>query len=122
MTLPHGRAPGLVLGYAADSLLGDPARWHPVAALGRTAAALERVTYADRRAPGAVHVTLLVGGAAALGAWVPAALAPCVVPGRLPEDPGAPPVEAFRFAGDPPPARERLTHLVVRDTSELDES
>jgi adenosylcobinamide-phosphate synthase len=121
MTPPHGRAPGLVLGYAADSLLGDPARWHPVAALGRAAAALERVTYADRRAPGVVHVTLLVGAAAALGAWVPTALATWVVLGGRSLDREADAVEAFLVAGDLPAARERLTHLVGRDTSKLDE-
>jgi adenosylcobinamide-phosphate synthase len=32
----------LVSGYAADRLLGDPARFHPVAGFGRIGTALER--------------------------------------------------------------------------------
>ena len=36
------RALGLALGFAADRLVGDPARFHPVAGFGRTAAWLER--------------------------------------------------------------------------------
>ena len=38
------RALGLVVGYAADRLLGDPFRWHPVAGFGRVATALESRT------------------------------------------------------------------------------
>jgi adenosylcobinamide-phosphate synthase len=122
MTPLNGRALGLVLGYAADSLLGDPGRWHPVAGFGRAATALERVTYADRRAHGAVHVAVLVGGAAALGARVPTALAAWAVLGGRSLDREAAAVESFVVAGDLPAARQRLTHLVGRDTSQLDES
>ncbi len=61
------RALGLLLGAAADAVFGDPRRGHPVAGFGTLAAALERRTYADRRAAGAVHVAVLVGGAAGLG-------------------------------------------------------
>ncbi len=64
---PPARAVGLLLGVAADALLGDPRRWHPVAGFGAVAAALERATYADRRSAGAGHVAVLVGGAVALG-------------------------------------------------------
>ncbi|MDT7579568.1 MAG: adenosylcobinamide-phosphate synthase [Pseudonocardiales bacterium] len=67
-TASRARAAGLLLGAAADALLGDPRRWHPVAGFGTVAAALERRTYADRRAAGAGHVAVLVGGAVALGA------------------------------------------------------
>ena len=35
------RALGLVLGVAADAVLGDPRRGHPVAAFGRVAQRLE---------------------------------------------------------------------------------
>jgi adenosylcobinamide-phosphate synthase len=59
--------PALAVGYAADLLLGDPARGHPVAGFGRLAQALERVIYAPTRAPGVVYAALLVGGAALAG-------------------------------------------------------
>ncbi|HEY7174783.1 MAG TPA: cobalamin biosynthesis protein [Micromonosporaceae bacterium] len=53
---------GLVAGYAADALLGDPHSWHPVAGFGRAAGALERVTYAPTRAAGARYAAIAVGG------------------------------------------------------------
>jgi len=116
------RALGLVLGYAADSLLGDPARWHPVAGFGRAAGALERVTYADRRGPGVLHVAVLVGGAAALGrTGVPAAVATWAVLGGRSLDREAAAVQRLLEQGDLPAARQRLTHLVGRDSSALDE-
>jgi Cobalamin biosynthesis protein CobD/CbiB len=59
---------GLLLGWAADMVLGDPPRFHPVAGFGRAAAALERRTYADSRAAGAAHVAVLVGAAVGVGA------------------------------------------------------
>ena len=62
------RAAGLLLGAAADAVLGDPRRGHPVAGFGAVAAALERRGYADRRGAGVRHVAVLVGGAVALGA------------------------------------------------------
>jgi adenosylcobinamide-phosphate synthase len=51
----------------ADLLLGDPRRGHPVAVFGRGAAALERLTYSDHRATGAVHTGVLIGVLAAFG-------------------------------------------------------
>ena len=59
---------GLVLGFAADRIFGDPQRRHPVAGFGRLAGALERRTYADDRFAGIGHVLILVGttGASAL--------------------------------------------------------
>lgn len=61
-------AAGLAAGFAADALLGDPGRGHPVAAFGRAAGALEAASYADSRARGAVFAAVCVGGAAGLGA------------------------------------------------------
>src|SRR5690349_1172234 len=61
------RAAGLLLGVAADAVLGDPRRGHPVAAFGRLAAVAERRGYADRRAAGVAHVAGLVGAAVVLG-------------------------------------------------------
>ncbi|MGD1239006.1 cobalamin biosynthesis protein [Mycobacterium seoulense] len=68
MVATRTRLPGVLAGYLADVALGDPARGHPVAAFGCAAAWLERVTYRDSRAAGAVHVGVLVGAAALLGA------------------------------------------------------
>ncbi|WP_028477360.1 cobalamin biosynthesis protein [Nocardia sp. CNY236] len=60
-------AVGLLLGFALDRLAGDPRRWHPVAGFGSAAAALESVTYADRRTAGLVHETVAVGTVIGLG-------------------------------------------------------
>ncbi|QEC47023.1 cobalamin biosynthesis protein [Baekduia soli] len=54
-------------GYAADLVLGDPQRGHPVAGFGRLAQRIEAMTYAPSRARGAAYATALVGGAAAVG-------------------------------------------------------
>ncbi|WP_181720603.1 cobalamin biosynthesis protein [Nocardia gipuzkoensis] len=58
---------GLLLGFALDRSFGDPRRWHPVAGFGSAVAALESVTYADRRAAGLVHEALAVGAVVGLG-------------------------------------------------------
>lgn len=116
---------GLVLGFAADRVLGDPRRLHPVAGFGRVALALERVGYDDRRSPGVRHVAVLVGGAAALGAALPrttvtTAVATWAVLGGRSLDREAAAVHALLEAGRLDDARRRLTHLVGRDTSVLD--
>ena len=64
----RARAAGLLLGYAADRLLADPRRFHPVAGFGQVASALERRTWRDERGAGVVHVAVLVGGAVVVGA------------------------------------------------------
>lgn len=71
MRILTSTATGLLLGYAADRLLGDPVRWHPVAGMGRAAAALESRCYADSRARGVAFTALLVGGAAGVGCLRP---------------------------------------------------
>jgi adenosylcobinamide-phosphate synthase len=126
------RACGLVLGYVADRALGDPRRGHPVAAFGRLAQAVEGRVYADARGPGVLHVVLLVGGAAALG--VPAerqrpvlhtaatALATWAVLGGTSLDREGAAVARLLAEGDLVAARRRLTHLVGRDTEDLDEA
>ncbi|MCC3333620.1 cobalamin biosynthesis protein [Nocardia abscessus] len=58
---------GLLLGFALDRSFGDPRRWHPVAGFGSAVAALESVTYADRRVAGLVHEALAVGAVVGLG-------------------------------------------------------
>jgi adenosylcobinamide-phosphate synthase len=125
-------AVGLALGWAADQLLGDPRRWHPVAGFGRLATAVARRTYADDRLPGAVHVAVLVGGAAALGSLVArggrhpvlatlatAAATWTVLGGRsLAREAEA--VAAHLDAGDLAAAQLQVSHLVSRDPQTLD--
>jgi adenosylcobinamide-phosphate synthase len=57
----------MTIGYLVDRALGDPRRGHPVALFGRTAAALENVTYRDSRIAGAVHVGALTAAVGLLG-------------------------------------------------------
>lgn len=127
-------AAGLLAGFALDRLLGDPRRYHPVAGFGTVALRAERAWYADRRASGALHTATLVGGAVVLGAVIEraapgrtgtmlttAAATWAVLGGRSLER-EALAVHAHLDRGDLPAARERLTHLVGRDTSDLDAS
>jgi adenosylcobinamide-phosphate synthase len=53
-------AAGLALGAAADLLLADPRRGHPVAGFGRSAAALENRVWRDSRAAGSGYTLALV--------------------------------------------------------------
>ena len=67
------RPVGILLGYLADVAFGDPRRGHPVAGFGAVAGRLERLTYRDRRAAGALHTALLLiplGAGAAPGGTV----------------------------------------------------
>jgi adenosylcobinamide-phosphate synthase len=48
-------------------MLADPRRGHPVAMFGRVATAMERLTYSDHRAAGAVHTGVLIGVLAGSG-------------------------------------------------------
>ena len=66
----RGRGAGIAAGYVADVLFGDPRRGHPVALFGSGAAALERLTYADSRRAGALHVGTLLGAVGLLGVAV----------------------------------------------------
>lgn len=63
-------ATGLALGAAADLLLADPRRGHPVAGFGTVAAGLERRVWRESRAVGTGYAAGLVGAAAGLGALV----------------------------------------------------
>jgi adenosylcobinamide-phosphate synthase len=51
---------GLVTGWIADAVLGDPARGHPVAGFGRAAEALERMLWRPSRSVGLAYVACLV--------------------------------------------------------------
>jgi adenosylcobinamide-phosphate synthase len=128
-------AVGLGLGYLADALLGDPRRWHPVAAFGRAATWLEQRTYADARLAGVGHTLLLVGGTAGLAALaersgarrplttiILTGLATWTVLGRRSLARTATAVAEPLAAGDLPGARTQVRHLVGRDVAELSES
>ncbi|AWB93648.1 cobalamin biosynthesis protein [Aeromicrobium chenweiae] len=129
----RSRAIGLVLGFAADRVLGDPARHHPVAAFGQVAVALERRVWADDRRTGIAYAAALVGSTAAAGATADRATAhhPLVrtlltatatwaVLGGRSLGREARRVQAHLARDDLPAARQQLTHLVGRDPSHLD--
>ena len=122
------RALGLLLGFAADRVLGDPARFHPVAGFGSAAGALERLVHAPSRTRGAAYTATLVGGAALAGVvlqrrqpLLSTAVATWAVLGGASLEREAHAVAALLASEDLPLARQRLTHLVGRDTSTLDE-
>lgn len=122
---------GLVLGSAADALLADPVRFHPVAGFGQLAAATERVTYRDHEVAGAIHVAALVATAVAATAEMQRRLPPAgrvaltaavtatALGGtslhRVAED-LVDRIEAGNLDG----ARDRLSWLCARDPSDLD--
>ncbi|MBP2182028.1 cobalamin biosynthesis protein [Amycolatopsis magusensis] len=124
------RAAGLLAGYAADRLFGDPRRAHPVAWFGNLASAVERRIWADSRPRGVVH--LLICTATATGLGVAAERVPpplrflatatatwIVLGGRGLASEGiamADLIEAEDLAG----ARARLSHLCGRDAAALD--
>ncbi|MGV9797089.1 cobalamin biosynthesis protein [Mycobacterium sp. NPDC003449] len=125
------RGAGLLAGFAADRILGDPRRFHPVAGFGRTAAWLERAMYADRRGRGVAYVVLLVGGSTLAAGAVqrrltgPAATAAgtaavtwAVLGGRSLEREAAA-VSDLLTADDLDGARRHLRRLVGRDTATL---
>lgn len=127
------RPAGLLLGFAADRLLGDPRRGHPVAGFGQVAAALEARVHRDHRAAGAAYVAVLVGGAVGLGVAAervrrPAArtlltaAATWVALGGRSLDREAAAVQVLLEQGRLAAARSRLTHLVGRDTRSLAEA
>ncbi|SDE84972.1 adenosylcobinamide-phosphate synthase [Blastococcus fimeti] len=60
-------ATGLALGAAADLLLADPRRAHPVAGFGTVAGALESRVWRDSRAAGTGHAVALVAAASGIG-------------------------------------------------------
>lgn len=126
------RALGLLLGYAADRVLGDPKRVHPVAGFGQAAAVLERRIYADSRAEGVVYTAVLVGGAAGAGLMaermtrshppartIVTAVATWAVLGGRSLEREASAIATLLEADDLPAARKRLTHLVARETADL---
>jgi adenosylcobinamide-phosphate synthase len=128
-------AAGLLAGYAADGLLADPSRGHPVALFGRAARKLEGFCYADSRARGAAFTAVCVGGSAALGHAVDRAVGPrrglalaatataaWTVIGARSLRREAQAIGELLENGDLPGARERLPRLCGRDARGLSES
>jgi adenosylcobinamide-phosphate synthase len=126
-------AAGLALGAAADLLLADPRRGHPVAGFGRLAGALERRTWRDSRTAGTVHTAVLVAGAAGAGAVLDRATRgrPAVrtavtaavtwaVLGGTSLGRAATALHGRLAGGDLPGARALLPTLAGRDPSRLD--
>ena len=133
------RTVGLALGYAADLVLGDPRRWHPVAGFGRAAGFAERLLWRDSRAAGAAFAAACVGlpAAAALGAdlalgragragaWLRAGLLAGLTWAALGGRSLGREAEGIARAletGDLAGARRRLPALVGREVSGLDEA
>jgi len=124
-----GRAVGLGLGFILDRLVGDPARFHPVAGLGRYAHALENVFYSDRRRSGIIYhagvlvplvaASVLVQRTARSSALATAGVTWAVLGGRsLVRE--ADIIAGQLARGELPAAREQVTHLVGRDPRHLD--
>lgn len=128
-------AAGLLAGYAADSILADPQKGHPVALFGRAARAFEQACYADSRMRGALYTAVCVGGSAALGAAIDKAIGPrrglalaatataaWTVIGARSLRREADAIGELLEQGDLPGARERLPRLCGRDARGLSES
>lgn len=129
------RALGILLGVAADAVIGDPHRHHPVAWFGRYAASLEEPLYGDDVASGARYAAAALTPVAAVGVAVerasrrhPAAhvaataVATWAVLGakRL-ADEGREMADRLD-AGDLDGARAQLPNLCGRDAARLDEA
>jgi adenosylcobinamide-phosphate synthase len=127
-------ATGLLLGAAADLVVADPRRGHPVAGFGRLAAALEQRVWRDSRAAGVAYTAACVGAAAGLGAaahrltaghplarTAVTAAATWAVLGGTSLGRAATGMAAHLEAGDLPAARASLPALAGRDPRGLAE-
>lgn len=128
------RTLGILIGVAADAVLGDPRAHHPVAWFGSFAAKAEPHLYADDRAHGAAYVAATVTPVALAGLVLEratrshpvahiAATAACtwaVLGARSLAREGEI-MAAHLESGNQDAARGRLGHLCGRDPSRLDE-
>ena len=136
MTVGVSRALDSLLGHLADRRFGDPRRGHPVALFGSAAcrpreADVRRLAGARRRPPGPPGRDRR-GGRSRPGArgrgTTPSPTRSSPPPRRGPSSAArrsrreARAVHDLLAADDLPGARQRLTHLVGRDTSVLDEA
>lgn len=128
-------AAGIVAGYVADVVVGDPRHGHPVALFGTAAGAVERRMWADSRLRGAAYAGACVGAATAAGAllqratrrrplarFVSTAAATWTVLGGTGLAREGEAMTRHLAAGDLPAARTRLGHLCGRDATGLDET
>jgi adenosylcobinamide-phosphate synthase len=126
-------AAGLAAGLAADRVLADPRRGHPVALFGAVAARAEQRMHRDSRAAGAVYAAGLTGGPVLLAALAaracrrrPAAtlaltaLTTWAVVGGTTLRHEAEQMALLLQADDLAGARDRLSHLCGRDPAALD--
>lgn len=130
MRQPDPVAVGLALGFAADRVLGDPRRGHPVALFGSWASWVETRTHRDSRAAGILTEAIVLAPVIALG----------VTAGRLPAPAQGVATAVLTWAAlggtslgregvavhdlltahDVPGARRRVRNLVGRVTDDLD--
>lgn len=124
---------GVLVGYVADLVVGDPRRFHPVAGFGSVAQWLEQEWYRDSRRHGVRYAAVLVA-AAGTGGWLvdrllvrtplaqalfTAAVTWATLGGRsLARE--ASHMAARLEAGDLASARRDLRNLCGRDSSQLD--
>jgi adenosylcobinamide-phosphate synthase len=108
----------ILLAFALDRVLGDPARLHPVAGFGRVAAALERLVWADSRPRGAAYAAVLVAAASLVR--TPRAVVVWATLGSRSLERAALALGAAVERGDLAEARRLAPTLVGRDPSALD--
>lgn len=124
---------GMLAGYLADAVIGDPRRGHPVAMFGRVAGALERAVWADSRPRGMCYTAVCVGGSWGAGmllrrwssGWVgtrfaATAVATWTVLGSRALIAEGAAMRELLDSGNLPGARDRLAHLCGRDAGSLD--
>lgn len=130
--LRRAEAFGIGAGFALDAIVGDPRRFHPVAAFGRAADTLEQRLWRDATGAGVAYAALIVGAAAggalaaarscgtpARRAWLTAFATWAVVGGTTLRREAAA-VGAAVSAGELAAARARLPALCGRDPHALD--
>jgi adenosylcobinamide-phosphate synthase len=110
----------IALGWLADRVFGDPARFHPVAGFGTVALALERLLWRPRRSAGAVHVLALVVPVALLARRGHGALVVWAALGGRSLERAALALEDALRNDDLGSARALAPALVGRDPSQLD--
>jgi adenosylcobinamide-phosphate synthase len=129
------RSIGLLIGMAADGVVGDPRRGHPVAAFGKIAQRVERSLYRDGRTSGIAYTAVVGGGTVLLGAGIErwgrrgpvsqtatTALATWLVLGGASLAKEGTAIGRELDDGDLPAARRRLPNLCGRDPERLDQS